>query len=101
MTATTAPVTTQTLDVPGARLTYDVRRNDETSEPMLLLIGSPMAAAGFGTRAAHFTDRTVVTYDPRGSERSELVDPAGPVTPDIHADDLHRVIQGGSVASCR
>ena len=27
-------------------------------------------AAGFGTLAGHFTDRTVVTYDSRGSERN-------------------------------
>jgi hypothetical protein len=30
-----------------------------------------MGAAGFGSLAQHFTDRTVVTYDPRGSERSK------------------------------
>ncbi len=34
-----------------------------------------MGAAGFGTLASHFTDRTVVTYDPRGVERSEKSDP--------------------------
>src|SRR6266568_9017030 len=59
---------TQTLDVPGAVLTYDVRSNDSTTEPPLLLIGSPMAASGFVTLAGHFPDRTVATYDPRGSE---------------------------------
>jgi pimeloyl-ACP methyl ester carboxylesterase len=93
-------MTTHTLDVPGATLTYDVRRNDATTEPILLLIGSPMGAAGFGTLSGHFSDRTVVTYDPRGSERSVIADPAGPVTPDVHADDLHRLIQaigGGPV----
>jgi pimeloyl-ACP methyl ester carboxylesterase len=93
VTATTAQPTTQTLDAPGARLTYDVRRNPETTEPILLIIGSPMGAGGFGTLAGHFSDRTVVTYDPRGSDRSERTDPASPVTPDVHADDLHRVIQ--------
>lgn len=93
MTATTAQLTTQTLDVPGARLTYDVRRNDETTQPILLLIGSPMGAAGFGTLAGSFADRTIVTYDPRGTERSERTDLASPVTPDDHADDLHRVIE--------
>ena len=89
-----------TLEAPGARLTYDIRRNTESSEPPLMLIGSPMAAAGFGTLAGHFTDRTVVTYDPRGSERSVLADPGSPITPDIHAEDVHRVIQaigGGPV----
>jgi pimeloyl-ACP methyl ester carboxylesterase len=91
-TTTTEPTTT-TLDVPGATLTYDVRPNNESTEPMLMLIGFPMAAPGFGTLASHFTDRTVVTYDPRGSERSQKSDPASPSTPDEHADDVHRVIQ--------
>ena len=84
---------THTLDVPGAVLTYDVRRNDPSTAPVLLLIGSPMGAAGFGTLAGHFADRTVVTYDPRGVERSQMSDPASPSTPDDHADDLHRLIQ--------
>jgi pimeloyl-ACP methyl ester carboxylesterase len=84
--------TTQTLDVPGAILTYDVRGNDASSEPVLLLIGSPMGASGFVTLAGYFTDRTVVTYDPRGVERSEKGDPATVSTPDEHADDLHRLI---------
>jgi pimeloyl-ACP methyl ester carboxylesterase len=93
MTATpTARPTTRTLDVPGATLAYDVRRNDASAEPILLLIGSPMGAAGFGTLAGHFADRTVVTYDPRGSERSVKTDPASPVTPEVHAADLHRLI---------
>jgi pimeloyl-ACP methyl ester carboxylesterase len=89
----TTQLTTHTLAVPGATLTYDIRRNHATTEPVLLLIGSPMGAAGFGTLAQHFTDRTVVTYDPRGSERSIKTDPASPVTPEVHADDLHRLIQ--------
>ena len=67
-------------------------RNDPSAEPVLLLIGSPMGAAGFGTLAGHFTDRTVVTYDPRGVERSERTDGATESTPDEHADDLHRLI---------
>jgi pimeloyl-ACP methyl ester carboxylesterase len=98
-TTMTAP-TTHTLDVPGATLTYDIRQTEQSSEPILMLIGSPMAAAGFGTLAGHFPDRTILTYDPRGSERSDRKDPAAPVTPDDHADDLHRVIQavgGGPV----
>ncbi|GAA3928337.1 alpha/beta hydrolase [Actinomadura viridis] len=81
-----------TLDVPGAVLHYDVRSNDSSAEPVLLLIGSPMGAAGFGTLAGHFTDRTVVTYDPRGAERSLRTDGAEESTPDEHADDLHRLI---------
>jgi pimeloyl-ACP methyl ester carboxylesterase len=92
MATTETSTATQTLEVPGATLTYDVRRNDETTEPPLVLIGSPMAAAGFASLASHFLDRTVVTYDPRGSERSTKADPSSESTPDEHADDLHRVI---------
>src|SRR2546425_4024359 len=84
--------TTHTLDVPGAVLMYDVRSNDSTTEPPLLLIGSPMAASGFVTLAGHFPDRTIVTYDPRGSERSHRTDGTAENTPEEHADDVHRLI---------
>jgi pimeloyl-ACP methyl ester carboxylesterase len=90
MTTMTEP-TTHTLDAPGAVLTYDVRRTD-SAEPVLFLIGSPMGAGGFGTLAGHFPDRTIVTYDPRGVERSTKADPASQSTPEQHADDLHRII---------
>jgi len=83
---------THTLDVPGAVLHYDVRSNDSSTQPVLLLIGSPMGATGFGTLAGHFADRTIVTYDPRGAERSKRTDNASQSTPDEHADDLHRLI---------
>jgi pimeloyl-ACP methyl ester carboxylesterase len=83
---------THTLEVPGAVLSYDVRGNETSSEPVLLLIASPMGAAGFGTLSEHFSDRTIVTYDPRGSERSKRTDGATESTPDEHADDLHRLI---------
>ena len=91
MTTMTEP-TTHTLEMPGAVLTYDIRRADSSSAPVLLLIGSPMGAGGFGTLAGHFTDRTVVTYDPRGVDRSTKADPASPSTPQEHAEDLHRLI---------
>ena len=83
---------TRTLDVPGAVLFYDVRENDSSSHAVLLIIGSPMGASGFGTLAEHFDDRTVVTYDPRGAERSKRTDGAAESTPDEHAHDLHRLI---------
>ncbi len=91
--------TTKTLDVPGAILTYDIRRSDSTTEPPLMLIGSPMGASGFGTLAGYFPDRTVVTYDPRGVERSRKTDGVMTSTPEQHADDLHAVIHavGGPV----
>ena len=83
---------TFTLGVPGAVLTYDVRSNESSTEPVLLIIGSPMAASGFVTLAGHFGDRTVVTYDPRGCERSTRSEGTTENTPDEHADDLHRLI---------
>jgi pimeloyl-ACP methyl ester carboxylesterase len=83
---------TAALPVPGAVLHYDVRGADSSAHPVLLIIGSPMGAAGFVTLAGHFTDRTVVTYDPRGSGRSPRTDGALVTTPEEHADDLHRLI---------
>jgi pimeloyl-ACP methyl ester carboxylesterase len=84
--------TTHTLEVPGVVLTYDVRDSESGDGPVLLVIGSPMGAAGFVTLCGHFVDRTVVTYDPRGVERSKRTDGATESTPDEHADDLHRLI---------
>src|SRR5579859_3308263 len=78
---------TYTLEAPGAVLRYDV-----STQPVLLIIGSPMGASGFGALAERFADRTVVTYDPRGSERSKRTDGALETTVDEHADDLHRLI---------
>jgi pimeloyl-ACP methyl ester carboxylesterase len=89
---TTNPPITRTLDAPGATITYDVRANGASTEPPLLLYGSPMAAGGFVTLASHFPDRTVVTLDPRGSERSRRTDGADRNTPEEHADDLRLVI---------
>src|ERR1700730_10983485 len=84
---------TYTLDAPGAVLHYDVRSPSRAStEPVLLIIGSPMGADGFTTLAGHFADRTVVTYDPRSAGRSKRTDGASETTPDEHADDLHRLI---------
>lgn len=89
----TSSTTTATLNVTGAVLTYDVHAAlDAGDQPPLLLIGSPMTAEGFGTLASHFTDRTVVTYDPRGGARSPRIDGATETRPEEHADDLHRLI---------
>lgn len=106
-TTTTAPTSpipgadARTLAVPGATLVYDVRRVDTTTEPPLVLLGSPMGAGGFPSLAAHLADRTIVSYDPRNNgERSVVDDPSTPITPEVHADDVHRVIEavgGGPV----
>jgi pimeloyl-ACP methyl ester carboxylesterase len=84
--------TTHHLEVPGASIAYDVRWNDASLKPVLMLIGSPMGASGFGTLASHFEDRTVVTYDPRGAERSRKADATSESTPEQHAADVHAII---------
>lgn len=89
-----------TLTAPGAEIHYYVREVPGSTEPTLLLFGSPMEAAPFATLASHFTDRTVVTYDPRGAAASKRTDDATQTTPDEHADDLRRLIEaigGGPV----
>ncbi|MFI0975867.1 alpha/beta fold hydrolase [Streptomyces sp. NPDC021093] len=87
---------TRTLSVSGATLAYDVREGTgggTDGDAVLFLIGSPMDASGFATLASHFTDRTILTYDPRGVSRSTRDDGAAESTPQEHADDLRRVIE--------
>src|SRR3954464_6414279 len=84
---------TYTIEVPGAVLRYDVRQSEPAGGPVLVMIGSPVGAGGFTTLATHFTDHTVVTYDPRGVERSERTDPDVEVTPEVHAADVRAVIE--------
>jgi hypothetical protein len=50
---TTTQSTTHTLNFPVATLAYDLRPNDTSTEPVLLLIGSPMGGVGFGTLSSH------------------------------------------------
>ena len=84
--------TTHTIDAPGAKVAYDVWQHGASTKRPLMLIGQPMGASGFATLRGHFGDRTVITYDPRGAERSQKADPSVATGPDEHADDLHRVI---------
>lgn len=54
-------VSTDLLDRPGARITFDVRG----SGPLLVLAGSPMGAGPFGPLASLFADdHTVVAHEP-------------------------------------
>ncbi|MGS2619539.1 alpha/beta fold hydrolase [Micromonospora sp. LZ34] len=57
------------------------------------MIGQPMTAEGFTALAANFTDRTVVTYDPRGLGRSIRTDGRSDHTPQQQANDLHLLIE--------
>lgn len=87
------PEKTHTVEVPGAVLTYDVHESEAPSEsPPLFIFGSPMAASGFEQLVSQLADRTLITYDPRGTERSRLTTD-GRVTAGIHADDMHRIVE--------
>ena len=83
------------LETPEVDLVYDVRGPLPTADgrPPLLMIGQPMDACGFGTLASHFTDRTVVTYDPRGLGRSTRTDGRLDHAPSSQAADLHPLIE--------
>jgi pimeloyl-ACP methyl ester carboxylesterase len=87
--------TTHTLETPEVDLVYDVRGPLPTADgrPPLVLIGQPMDASGFGTLAALFPDRTVVTYDPRGLGRSTRKDGRADNAPESQAADVHAILQ--------
>ncbi|WP_152363419.1 alpha/beta fold hydrolase [Microlunatus speluncae] len=83
---------TRTVDAPDAVLTFDVREPSTPGEHRpLFIFGSPMGASGFDQLVDQFDDRIVITYDPRGMERSTR-DPAAELTVETHAEDYHRVV---------
>ena len=85
----TLPVTTGTLQAPGAQLYYEVRGTG----PLLILIGNPMDANPFTPLAEVLaTDHTVVTTDPRGINRSPADDPTQDVAAELRAEDLSRLL---------
>jgi pimeloyl-ACP methyl ester carboxylesterase len=57
------------------------------------MIAQPMTAGGFAALAAHFPDRTVVTYDPRGLGRSTRSDGRDDHSPSVQAGDVHALIE--------
>ncbi|WP_431982337.1 alpha/beta fold hydrolase [Streptomyces qinglanensis] len=82
--------TARTLEVPGARLHYEVRGDG----PLLVLVGAPMDAAAFAPLADLLAaDHTVLTTDPRGINRSGLDDPDQDSTPELRAGDLARLVE--------
>lgn len=88
---------TYTVEAPGAVLTYDVHEPARPGEHRpLFIFGSPMGASGFAQLVDQVDDRTVITYDPRGAERSTR-EPDSELSVDVHADDYHRVIQAAGV----
>lgn len=86
---TTEGLLTRSLDVPGARLHYEVRGQGQ----LILVIGSPMPAADFAPLAhALAATHTVVTYDPRGLANSTIDNPNQDATPELRADDVAALI---------
>ena len=87
-------MTTNTLETDGASIVYDVRGELPPADGRpLVLIGQPMDASGFGALSSHLTDRTVVTYDPRGLGRSTRSDGRTDNSPTVQAEDVHAVIE--------
>lgn len=83
------PVVASILEVPGARLHYELRGTG----PLVLLVGAPMHAAQFAPLADLLAvDHMVLTTDPRGVNRSLVEDPDADSTPQMRADDLARLI---------
>jgi pimeloyl-ACP methyl ester carboxylesterase len=87
--------TTHMLNNDDADIAYDVHGPVPTADgrPPLFMIGQPMTASGFGTLASPFSDRTVVTYDPRGLGRSTRRDGRVDNSPTIQAKDVRALIQ--------
>lgn len=88
-------MSTHTLETTGAALVYDVHGPlpNAGGKPPLFMIGQPMEAAGFRALAAHFPDRTVITYDPRGIGRSVRKDGRVDHAPEVQAQDVHAIIE--------
>jgi pimeloyl-ACP methyl ester carboxylesterase len=82
-------ITTATLETPDGLLYYEIRG----SGPVIALVGAPMDAAAFAGLADELaSDHTVLTLDPRGINRSPLVDPSRGSAPEERADDLARLL---------
>ena len=80
---------THSIDVPGGVLVYDVINQADGQRP-LLMIGHPMGSSGFAELASYFPERTVVSYDPRGCDRSQGSD--ADHSPRQNAEDVHQLI---------
>lgn len=91
----TPVVETRTLKTPEADIVFDVQGPLPTADgrPPLFMIGQPMDAGGFRTLASYFSDRTVITYDPRGLGRSTRNDGRVDHVPTVQANDIHAVVE--------
>lgn len=82
---------THTVGNNGAELVYDLHAptSGADGKPALVMIGQPMDASGFRAQLEYFTDRTVITYDPRGMGRSTRTDGRVDQDPETHAGDVY------------
>ena len=88
--STVVDVRIGTVRVPGATLYYEVRGEG----PLVALIGSPMDATAFASLADLLaSEHTVLTADPRGSNRSRVDDREQNSTPELRAADLSQLIR--------
>jgi pimeloyl-ACP methyl ester carboxylesterase len=82
--------TAATLDVPGARLHYELRGTG----PLVALVAAPMDASAFAPLADLLaTDHTVLTTDPRGINRSTVDHPDRDSTPVERASDVAALLR--------
>ena len=99
--ATTATFRKATLDVPGAKLYYEVRG---TGPVLLMMPGGPADATTFRQIENDLAKKyTVVTYDPRTYSRSTRTEAVGDATMvEIFADDASRLLEtiAGDRKSC-
>lgn len=87
-------ITTHVVGTGDDAITYDVHGDlaaATADRPALFLFAAPMDATGLALLAGQFTDRPVVTYDPRGAGRNPVG--TADISVEQHAADLHRVIQ--------
>lgn len=90
--AATATLRSQTLEVPGARLYYEVRG---TGPVLLMMPGGPADATTFRQIEHGLAEKyTVVTYDPRDLSHSTVLEPTDDSRMvEIYADDVHRLLR--------
>ncbi|MGY0498171.1 alpha/beta fold hydrolase [Nocardia sp. FBN12] len=78
-----------TRHAPGARLYYETRGTG----PLLALLGTPLGTDAYAELAELLaTERTVLTYDPRGTHRSTSESDAYDDTPELRASDLSHLL---------
>jgi len=83
--------TSSTVNVPGAKIYYEVRGAGPT---LLMIPGGPLDAGVYADLSRHLADGyTVVAYDPRGNSRSTFDGEPEEQRLDVHGDDAAQLIE--------